>query len=408
MKVLSFYKASYSGLPRVVWYLTAVMFINRAGAMVLPFLSLYVTKILGYSLVQSGFILGFYGLGSLIGTYIGGQLTDRYGHYPIQVGSLFFSGISFFVLMQLTGFYELCAGLLVTSALADALRPANMASIAEYCPPEQRTRAIGLIRLAINLGFSAGPAVGGFIALMLGYKWLFFADGLTCILAAFLFIWLIPRSSSTAPHEEEAHAEQADFNSPFADKVYLVFIVLIMLTSLVFMQYFHTVPVYLEDKMHLNEKYIGILMAVNGLLIALIEVPLIHFLDDKIHPFKLLIAGVVLIGFGFLAFNGGTHVFFAWLSIGFLTIGEIINFPFATTLVLNRSPQKGRGRYMALYSMAWSFCNIFAPIIGFAIADKFGFSILWSAAFALTILIGVAYIYLQPRFTVRKGSKSSE
>ncbi len=370
--------------------------------MVLPFLSLYVTKILGYSLIQSGIILGFYGLGSLLGTFIGGQLTDKYGHYPIQVGSLVLSGFSFFVLMQLTGFYELCAGLLVTSALTDALRPANMSSIAEYSPPELRTRSIGLIRLAINLGFSAGPALGGFIALMLGYKWLFFADGITCLMASLLFIWLIPKSSNQQPHEEEVTDEQSTFASPYHDKVYLFFILMVMMTSMVFMQYFHTVPVYLEDQMHLDEKYIGILMAANGLLIALIEIPLIHFVDKRFNPFRLLIIGVVLIGLGFLAFNGGKEVVFAWVSIGFLTMGEILNFPFATTLVLNRSPQKGRGRYMALYNMAWSFCNIFAPIAGFAIADKFGFSMLWSVTFGITICIGVGFLYLKPRFKVRK------
>ena len=369
--------------------------------MVLPFLSLYITTVLGYSLVESGIILAFYGIGSLVGTYIGGQLTDRYGHYFVQSGSLVLSGLAFFVLMQLTGFYELCTGLLLTSALTDALRPANMSSVAEYSPPELRTRSIGLIRLAINLGFSAGPAIGGFIAYFLGYRWLFFVDGVTCVVAGILFLFLIPGSNSLRQHETEMNDAQSTYTSPYADKVYLFFILLVTLTGMVFIQYFHTVPVFFKEEMSLNEKYIGTLMAANGLLIALIEIPLIHGIEKRYHPFKLLIIGVVLIGLAYLIFNGGNHAIFAWISILFLTIGEILNFPFATTLVLNRSPQKGRGSYMALYNMSWSVCSIFAPLVGFAIAGRFGFDALWYLACAVAILVGVAFVFLKPYFKVR-------
>ena len=366
----------------------------------LPFLSLYITTILGYTKMESGAILAFHGIGSLMGTYVGGYLTDRVGHYPVQLGSLFLSGLSFFMLMQLTSFYGLCAGLMVTSALTDSLRPANMSSIAEYSPPALRTRSIGLIRLAINLGFSAGPAIGGLIAFVLGYKWLFCVDGITCILAGFLFIYLIPRRSNIIQKEEEPTAEQSTFASPFEDKIYLLFILLVTLTGMVFMQYFYTVPVYFKENLGLNEKYVGYLLAANGILIALIELPLIHFIDKKYHPFKLLIVGVVLIGFAFAAFNGGYHIFFAWLSILFLSLGEILNFPFATTLVLNRSPQKGRGRYMGLYSMSYSFCNVIAPILGFAIAARYGFSALWFMGAIVCLAVGYGLIYLKPHFRV--------
>lgn len=373
--------------------------------MVLPFLSLYLTKVLGFSLVHAGIMLAFTGVGSLIGTFIGGQLTDKVGHYKVQLGSLILSGFAFFMLMQLTGFYELCAGLLMTSACTDALRPANMASIAEYSPPTLRTRSIGLIRLAINLGFSAGPAVGGLIAVAMGYKWLFFVDGVTCLMAAILFMLLIPKSHLTQEVEEVMSAEQSTHSSPYKDYVYLFFILMVTLTGLVFMQYFHTVPVYLENELGLNEKYIGAMMAANGLLISLIEIPLIHYYDKKLHPFKLLITGILLIGCAFLVFNFGKMVFFAWLSILFLTIGEILNFPFATTLVLNRSPQKGRGKYMAVYNMSWSVTSILAPIVGFGIAAKFDFEILWYVMFGLTVLIALGYVFLRPRFAVRQHAK---
>ena len=58
-------------------------------------------------------------------------------------------------------------------------------ALSAYSKPENKTRSVTLIRLAINLGFSAGPALGGLIITSLSYRGLFWVDGITCILAVF-------------------------------------------------------------------------------------------------------------------------------------------------------------------------------------------------------------------------------
>ncbi len=154
----------YRGLSHEVWFLALTTLINRAGAMVIPFLSLYLNKYLGYSLGQIGWIMTFYGFGSVVGVYFGGKLTDRVGYHKVMYSSLILTGIAFFGLQFISSFVALCIGIFSLTLVADAFRPAIWVALADYSNEENRTRSVTLIRLAINLGFSMGPAIGGFIS----------------------------------------------------------------------------------------------------------------------------------------------------------------------------------------------------------------------------------------------------
>src|SRR5688572_23492455 len=100
-RILSLYSNAYGGLSREAWLLAVVMFINRSGAMVVPFLSVYLTESMGFTLRQAGILLSLFGVGSMCGTFLGGWLTDRIGHFKVQLGSLVFGGLWFFVMAQL-------------------------------------------------------------------------------------------------------------------------------------------------------------------------------------------------------------------------------------------------------------------------------------------------------------------
>ena len=143
----------YKGLSKEIWFLALTTLINRAGAMVIPFLSLYLTKYLGFTLGQVGWIMTFYGFGSVIGVYFGGKLTDKIGYYKVMYVSLILTGIAFLALQYIYSFYALCAGVFVLTLVADAFRPAIWVALADYSKEENRTRSVTLIRLAINLGF---------------------------------------------------------------------------------------------------------------------------------------------------------------------------------------------------------------------------------------------------------------
>jgi predicted MFS family arabinose efflux permease len=391
-RALNIYVQSFSGLSRDIWLLSAVMLINRAGTMVIPFMTVYLTQSLGFTLAQAGLVMTCFGAGSVLGAYLGGNFSDRFGYYPVQVSALIGSGILFVVLSYFQSLLALCILIFFISAVADAFRPANFVAVAAYSRPENRTRALALIRLAVNLGFAVGPAVGGLVAARVGYGWLFWIDGLTCIFAGlFLMAALKPKATKT----------EAPTQAPLApvrvlkDRRYLFFLLLVLANALVFMQLFNSLPVFLKQDYGLDEDQIGRLMAMNGLLIALIEMPLIYLVERRFNLYRVVGFGTLLIGLSFLIYNFFTPwIFIAWVSMIIITVGEMLSLPFVAAMAIEFSNEHNRGQYMSLFTMSWAVSQIIAPTMGLQIAGAWGFSTLWAVlmVFSVTALIGFYYL----------------
>src|SRR6185369_766180 len=178
------YKTSFTGLSRESWILSTVMLINRSGTMVIPFMTLYLTdKSMGRSLSDAGTVVSLFGLGSIIGAFFGGKISDKIGFRQVQLFTLFFGGILFITLGQIKSYPFICACTFLLALVNEAFRPANSSAIAYYSSAENRTRSYSLNRLAINLGWAVGSSIGGFLAAY-NYELLFWVDGLTNICAA--------------------------------------------------------------------------------------------------------------------------------------------------------------------------------------------------------------------------------
>ena len=102
------------------------------GAMVIPFLSLYLSDDLNFSMSQIGWVMSSYGLGSLLGAWLGGKLSDQIGYYKVIMGSLIFTGISFFIVQYFSSFWSICISFFILIAIADAARPAFFVALSAY------------------------------------------------------------------------------------------------------------------------------------------------------------------------------------------------------------------------------------------------------------------------------------
>ncbi len=384
---------SYVGLSREVWYLALVTLINRAGTMVIPFLSLYLTKEQHYSLAQVGWIMSCFGFGSVVGSWLGGKLTDKIGAYKVMTGSLLFSSILFISLQYLNTFAFLCVGVFVLMTVADAFRPAMFVALHAYSKPENKTRSVTLIRLAINLGFAVGPAAGGFIISAVGYGGLFWADGLTCLIAGIALLKLLhPRTTRTIDNSVSEGTRSA-----YGDSHYWIFIAAMILFGFVFLQYFSTVPLYYKDVHLLSEKEIGLLMGLNGLLIFFLEMPVIHALEKKkISRILLMFIGFILLALSFLLFLMKPWPGVLVLGIILMTFGEMLTFPFSNSFAMEYSNRGKRGEYMALYSIAFSISHVFSHNLGMQSIFHFGFEMTWLGLFIVSV-IGMGLLALLAR-----------
>lgn len=372
------YIDNFRGFRREVWILTLVTFINRAGTMVLPFLSKYLNDDLHFSYEQIGNILVCFGIGSMVGSWLGGKLSDKIGFYKIMVFSLFVSGLMFFGLQYVTSYIGLCIAVFSIMVVADMFRPAMFVSLGAYAKPENRTRALTLVRLAINLGFAAGPALGGLIIMNIGYKGLFWADGATCILAISIF-WLLVKEKKKPAESKEAKALlEANRESVFKDRPFWIFLFMCVITGVLFFQLFTTIPLYHKKQFNLNELQTGLLLTLNGILIFFMEMPVVSYIErNKLNKVKVVTIGCLLmtISLFLLLINFWAGILIIMML--FMTVAEMFAFPFSNSFAMSRAPKGHEGRYMAIFTMSFSAAHILSAKIGMGVVAAYGYQMNW-------------------------------
>ena len=350
------------------------MLINRSGAMVLPFLGIYLNHELGYSLTQAGIIMTFFGIGSFLGAFFGGILTDRIGFFHVQWISLLGSAIAFYAMIWIEDFYMLCFGVFMISFIADHFRPANWTAMEVFSTPETMVRSVSLIRLAVNLGYAIGPMVGGIVSGLLGYYMLFILNGSSVLIGCIVLVILFRNKQRKVIPKERTSKTQL----PWKDKSYVLYLIPFTILITIFLQLVFTIPVFFKSEYGFDEFTIGVLMAINGGLIFLIEMPIIYFFESRKAPRYWVFLGGVFIALSFIALILNVNLLLAAVLFTLLiSVGEIISFPFSSTLALNYSNDENRGKYMGLYTMTFSFASIVAPGIGLSFSESYGFDMLW-------------------------------
>jgi len=382
-RLFNSYINTFKGLSKEVWWLALITLINRAGTMVVPFLSLYLKENLHFTMGNVGWIMSAFGLGSVAGSWLGGKLTDKIGYYKVMMYSLLLTGILFIGLQFLNTFSSLCFGVFVVMLFGDSFRPAIFVALNAYSKPENKIRSLTLIRLAINLGFSAGPALGGAIIVGLGYGGLFWVDGITCIIASIVLLYVLhPKKARVFDSVKTENPVSA-----YKDKAFMVFFVAMMLFGIVFLQYFSTITIYYKDIHRLSELQIGLLLGMNGFLIFVFEMPLIKWLENtKYTKLGLMFFGAVLTGLSLLILNLSSWSGILIFGVLFMTFGEMIAFPFSNAFAAERAKKGNQGEYMALYSISFSIAHIFGHNAGLQMTSHLGFDTTWY------IITGIATI----------------
>lgn len=385
LKTINTYKEAYSGHPTQVWALAIFTLINRMGSMILPFLMVYLTTVLHFSLEDAGFLASAFGIGGFAGSYIGGKLADKIGPNLVIVGSLIMGGLMLFFLQYVTTFEWLFVSILAASLFGEAYRPAVTVTVSNYVPKTATGRSMALVRLAMNLGFSAAPAIGGFVAATLGYHWMFWIDGGTCIAAGLYFAYASRNWEKHGQETPVANAESKPAASISAHRnlLYVIFLGANFLIGLTFIQWFQSIPLFIRTEWAFDERYIGIIMGMNGLLITLIEMPIVHSIEKAGLIRRFMPLGIGLVGLSFIPFFFPKALFLCFFAMFIMTVGEILYLPFASVIAVELSPADKRGEYMAWYSMMWSLTNIAGPIVGMAFIAKFGYDWFWLLLLAL-------------------------
>ena len=388
------YIDNFRGFSREIWILTLITFINRAGTMVLPFLSKYLREDLDFSYNQVKWILISFGLGSIVGSWLGGKLSDKIGFYKIMIFSLMTSGIAFFGLQFVTSFEGLLVAMFFIMVVADMFRPAMFVSLGAYAKPENRTRALTLVRLAINLGFAAGPALGGLLIMTVGYKGLFWVDGATCILAILIF-WIKVKEKKKSKYTDKEHPGEILTYSVFKDRPFWIFLGATLITGILFFQLFTTIPLYHKEQFNLSELQTGLLLTLNGVLIFFLEMPIVSYIErHKINKLKVITLGCLAMAISMYLLLVNQWAGILIIMMLFMTFGEMFVFPFSNSFAMSRAPKGHEGRYMAIFTMSYSTAHILSAEAGMDMIRLFSYQNNWFFMGTLGIIGVLLFIWV--------------
>jgi predicted MFS family arabinose efflux permease len=384
------------GLPADVWIIAATTLVNRAGMMAVPFLVLYLTRHLGISASVAGLAISAYGVGGLVTAPIAGRLADRIGPFAVLRASLALTGI---VLLIIPLAKNLAVILLLTflwAVVADAARPATMSALTGSTPPDRRKAAIAVNRLAVNLGMSIGPAIGGFLAVV-SFPLLFVVDGLTSLAAAGVLTVLLARNRhilavpppvpSTAPP-----ARRFALSAVWGDRALMMFLATALLVNVVFSQHQGAMALYLVRDLHYRESFYGGLFVLNTLIIVAIEVPL-NIAMAHWRTRVAVGAATMLIAVGFGALGVATTTIPIAITVVIWTFGEMIFFPTSFAYVAELAPVGKTGEYMGMFSSAMSLALIVGPWLGAFLLDRVGAPATWGTMFVLGTAAAALFVF---------------
>lgn len=403
--MLKNFARSFLELPLKFRILVITVMIDRLGGTILfPFFTLYVTRRFQVGMTEAGILIGLFAVTGLVGSMVGGALTDRIGRRSIILSGLVFSALGSLLmglLDSLSAFYVLAA---VVGFLGSVSSPAHQAMVADLLPDEQRSEGFGILRVAANLAWVVGPSIGGFLATR-SYLLLFIADAAASTITAFIFYRMIGETRPTLGARHEAGGESllqtvAGYGLVARDRLFIGYLVVSMLMLLVYQQMYNTLAVYLRDVHGVSDRGYGLLLSLDALTVVLLQFWVTRRIKGQPAMLMMALAAFLyLVGFTMYGFVSGYALFVTAILI--ITFGEMIAMPVGAMLAARFAPAELRGRYMAFHDLTHSIPSMVGAAAAGVILDNYDPHWVWYAAGIVATLAVMGFLWLH-RLTQRR------
>ena len=358
--------------------MVAGTFVNRLGSMIVPYLTLVLNREFHLTEAQTGLLVGAYGAGTIVAMLARGHLTDRLGRRRTLMLSLVGSGI-LAVAMGLAPSIRVFTPLLIAFAfLADLYRPASSAIVADLLPSADRAVGYAAMRMAINLGFGFGIALGGLLA-DVSWRLLFWGDGATTLLFGLIVYLQVPETQQETPAAKATPA-----GHPLRDRVFVLLLLSTFIYCVAFVADFIVLSLTVTKSAGYPAYVYGLVVSVNGFFIAAFELTVVDWLR-RFRRLRVSALGVLMtaLGLGIMGLYMHWACFVA--AILLVTIGEILTLPQQTAFLTDWAPPEMRGRYIGLSSAAWGLGAAVAPVVLLPMHARLSERVFWA-------LLGVAIL----------------
>jgi MFS family permease len=383
-----------------VWIVAVMQFFTVIGfSICMPFLSLYLYQDRGLSMTLVGVIILAAGLCSAVSQALGGALSDRFGRRPLlliaaSVGMFLFAGLAILIGISAPVWAIAIVYIASRSGLTIA-RPVISAMVADFTSKGKLTEAYGILRIGANIGWAAGPAIGGYLATFLPYGWLFgvpvLTSGIVCLIVLFAVRESSPRTNRTVGFRS--------ILPPAGDRAFLLFTMVSLLLFIVMGQMASTLSIFAVDKVGFSTSQYGLLLTLNGLIVILFQYPMTLALR-RLEKFRALILGSLLYVFGYLSFGWITQFGWALGAMAIITTGEIIHSPVTLSVIGELAPQDQRGRYMGFFGLSETLGISAGPLVGGLLLDAFpaDMRLVWAPIASIALIAALGYYLWARRF----------
>jgi MFS family permease len=350
-----------------VWLLFGGRILTSAGfSFGFPFFAIYASSVLGESASRIGVAVLASGLVGSLSKYVGGDWADRWGRKPVMqlalAGRCVTSAAIAYVIWKGMGFVPLCAGLVASNFFGQLFEPSSQAFVSDVTRGPVRTEAFGLVRMGINLGWALGLVLHGFLTR--SYALAFLVT--SCVFAlSFLLISLVLREPE---HETAAGAPRGPAFAFASNRPFVLLCLGTALISIVWSQLVASTSVYVTRHAGISELKLPFLLAVNGSLVFLLQLPASRLME-RTGLVSALVAGCLFYAAGYGSYFACVASWHFAVAIGVVTIGEVLVAPASTALAAQLAPDAERGRYLGLWGMASNGGFSIGPVIGGSLLD---------------------------------------
>lgn len=367
----------YYDFPSKFWVVVGTSFIDGIGnTLLFPFFSLYITEKFGVGMTQAGIVLGSFSAFGLVGSMIGGALTDKFGRKSLVLFGLVFSAVSALSLGLVNSYSALIPLSVVIGLLSNIAGPAHQAMVADLLPEDKRQEGFGILRVVGNMAWIIGPTIGGFIATR-SYFTLFVLDALISCVVAVIFFLSIPETKPETTEEPQSILKTfSGYGTVLRDYAYVAFLVVSMMMGLVYQQLYNSLSVYLRDSHSIEPRGYGFLLTTSAITVILFQFQTTRIIK-KYPAFVMMALGVFFYGIGFGMFGFVTAYWLFAAAVVIITIGEMVIMPTASALAANFAPKDMRGRYMAVFGLSWALPATIGPSAAGLILDNYNPNLLW-------------------------------
>ncbi|RSO03945.1 MFS transporter [Streptomyces sp. WAC 06783] len=378
--------------PAAVKSLLAGTMINRLGGFVQVFMVLYLTH-RGFSDTQAGAALGVYGGGAVLGTLIGGGMSDRLGPRLTIVSTLLGSAVLLPCVLYLDNYWAILAVIGVSGAASMAYQPASTSVISHLTPTERHVMIFAMGRLAINLGTTAAPLLGAALV-KISWDFLFWGEALAVVIFSTVVATTLPHVApdTAGPADDGAgdggKAPRASYLAVLADRRYLMFLLAMFVSSVIYIQHISALPLTVRH-LGMGVEVYAVLIALNGFLVIACEL-LVAKVVQRWRIRTAVIIGVLLTGIGMSMYALPWGLAALVIATLVWSLGEIIGYP---SLFFAYPAQAGppglRGRYLGASNALYGLGSAIGPFIGVMIWNRFQEG-LWIGCGIVGLIAGAA------------------